>query len=121
MFFYTTVERDDPLLGPQLSSMGDSVWRPAAPSYSIGGTTQRSDVVPRHTFSSPGPVYNLPSSFGKGRTAAVLRKSTTPKPKPAPGPRYSAAVSSMGRQAVSRSRSNPSFGFSKSKRQTILR
>lgn len=54
VFFYTTVERDDPLLGAQLSSVGDAVWRPAAPSYSIGGCTQRSEVVPVHTYTSPG-------------------------------------------------------------------
>lgn len=51
----------------------------------------------------------------------VMKTDTTPKVKRFHPPAFIKARSSMGHQALSRSRSNPSFGFSKSKRQTILK
>lgn len=118
--WYTTVKPDDPLLGGQLSSLGDAPWRAAAPAFSIGGNTQRSKVVPTYTYTSPGPVYKLPSTLGKAPTAAVYRKARTPKPKRHYPPQYFDPRSSMGKQAASRSRSNPSFGFSKSERKSFF-
>ena len=114
---------------PSAAARSGARWSPCTPTHHLVScvATSRGDtcVQGTHTLDPwgrrAGPVYKLPSSFGQAPTAVVLRKETTPKPKRFHPPAFIKARSSMGRQALSRSRSNPSFGFSKSKRQTILK